>query len=128
MRSLAAMFVLLSAPVLASPAPDAAFTGAVTFNERTGEALFKNVCAGCHMPDAKGAAGAGVYPALAANAKLRIAGYPIAMVMNGRKAMPSFGPMMDDEQIAAVVNYVRTNFGNGYADAVTAADVKAVRP
>jgi mono/diheme cytochrome c family protein len=36
--------------------------------------------------------------------------------------------MMDDDQIAAVVNYVRTHFGNDYKDAVTPADVKAVRP
>ena len=35
--------------------------------------------------------------------------------------------MMTDDQVAAVVNYVRTHFGNDYRDAVTAADVKAVR-
>ena len=38
-----------------------------------------------------------------------------------------FGSMMSDEQIAAVVNYIRTNLGNQYADAVSAADVKAIR-
>ena len=32
-----------------------------------------------------------------------------------------------DEQVAAVVNYVRTHFGNHYRDAVTADNVKAVR-
>ena len=42
--------------------------------------------------------------------------------------MPQFGGQMDDEQIAAVVNYVRTHFGNNYQDALTAADVKATRP
>ena len=31
--------------------------------------------------------------------------------------------MMSDEQVAAVVNYVRTKFGNNYTDAVTAQDV-----
>jgi mono/diheme cytochrome c family protein len=41
--------------------------------------------------------------------------------------MPPLGEMMNDDQIAAVVNYVRTHFGNNYQDAVTAADVKAVR-
>ena len=30
-----------------------------------GEAIYKGVCQGCHMPDAKGAVGAGAYPALA---------------------------------------------------------------
>jgi mono/diheme cytochrome c family protein len=41
--------------------------------------------------------------------------------------MPSFGDMMTDDQIAAVVNYLRTHFGNGYPDAVTAKDVKDAR-
>jgi mono/diheme cytochrome c family protein len=36
--------------------------------------------------------------------------------------------MMSDAQIAAVVNYVRTHFGNGHRDAVSAEDVKLVRP
>ena len=35
--------------------------------------------------------------------------------------------MMTDEQVAAVVNYVRTHFGNDYTDPVTAQDVKSVR-
>jgi mono/diheme cytochrome c family protein len=35
--------------------------------------------------------------------------------------------MMSDDQVAAVVNYVRTHFGNDYPDAVTAENVKAVR-
>ena len=36
-------------------------------------------------------------------------------------------PILDDTQIAAVVNYVRTHFGNDYKDAVVPADVKAAR-
>jgi mono/diheme cytochrome c family protein len=35
--------------------------------------------------------------------------------------------MMNDQQVADVVNYVRTNFGNKYKDKVTAADAKATR-
>ena len=38
--------------------------------------------------------------------------------------MPPFGAMMSDDQVAAVVNYLRTHFGNHYRDAVTAEDVK----
>ena len=41
--------------------------------------------------------------------------------------MPPVGQMMSDEQVAAVVNYVRTNFGNSYQDAVTPAEVADVR-
>jgi mono/diheme cytochrome c family protein len=41
--------------------------------------------------------------------------------------MPAFGPLLSDQQIADVVNYVRGNFGNKYKDKVTQADVKAQR-
>jgi mono/diheme cytochrome c family protein len=97
------------------------------FTEQGGEAIFKNVCQGCHMPQAQGAVGAGMYPALAKNSKLETAGYPVSVVVNGQKAMPAFGGMFSDQQVADVVNYVRTHFGNSYKDKVTPADVKAAR-
>lgn len=98
------------------------------FTEQGGAALYKNICQGCHMPNAQGAVGAGAYPALAKDPKLQVAGYPVSVVVNGQKAMPAFGPMLTDQQIADVVNYVRTHFGNNYKDKVTTADVKAARP
>lgn len=98
------------------------------FTEQGGEAIFKNVCQGCHMPDAKGAVGAGMYPALAKNPKLEVAGYPVSVIVNGQKAMPALGGMFSDQQVADVVNYIRTHFGNNYKDRVTPADVKATRP
>ena len=98
------------------------------FTEQGGEAIFKNVCQGCHMAQALGAVGAGMYPALAKNPKLEVAGYPVSVVVNGQKAMPAFGGMFSDQQVADVVNYVRTHFGNTYKDKVTPADVKAARP
>jgi mono/diheme cytochrome c family protein len=98
-----------------------------TFSEQSGEALYANVCQACHMPDGKGAAGAGTYPALAGDSNLAAASYPVTVVVNGLHGMPPVGEMMDDTQVAAVVNYVRTHFGNNYQDAVTAQDVKAAR-
>jgi mono/diheme cytochrome c family protein len=79
------------------------------------------------MSDARGAAGAGTYPSLAGNRNLEAGGYPIAVVVNGQRGMPPVGAMMSDEQVAAVVNYLRTHFDNDYQDAVTAADVKTAR-
>ena len=97
------------------------------FIETSGEELFANVCRGCHMPDGKGAVGAGTYPSLVANKNLEAGGYPVYIVVNGQRAMPPFGAMMSDDQVAAVVNYLRTHFDNHYQDAVAAADVKTVR-
>jgi mono/diheme cytochrome c family protein len=106
---------------------DGAFIIGAKFNEPTGEKMYKRVCAGCHMPDAKGAQGAGFYPALAGNAKLGANAYPVMVVLKGMNGMPAIGTMMSDQQVADVVNYVRTNFGNRYSDAVTPADVQAMR-
>jgi mono/diheme cytochrome c family protein len=112
----------------AAPAsPAATLSSSLAFTEANGEDLYANVCQACHMPDAKGATGAGTYPSLAGNKALEAGGYAIHCVITGRHAMPPVGRMMTDDQVAAVVNYVRTHFGNDYRDAVTAADVRAVR-
>jgi len=95
--------------------------------QQGGEAIYKGICQDCHMPDGHGGAGAGIYPALIKNPKLAEKGYPVAVVVHGQKAMPPFGAALDDRQIADVVNYVRSHFGNAYKDKVTPADVKAAR-
>jgi len=97
------------------------------FSQATGEELYMNVCAACHMPDAKGAQGAGIYPALAGNAKLASRAYPAYVVMKGLNGMPPVGEMMDDAQVTEVVNYVRTHFGNSYTDELQPAEVQALR-
>ena len=98
------------------------------FGERGGEALYASVCAACHQPDGKGAIGAGAYPALAGNANLASADYIAFVVLNGSRGMPPVGRMMSDEQVADVVNYVRSRFGAGYDDAISTATVAAARP
>jgi cytochrome c5 len=97
------------------------------FVEMGGEELFAGICRGCHMSDARGAVGAGTYPSLAGNRNLEASGYPVTVVVHGQRGMPAFGAMMSDDQVAAVVNYLRTHFDNNYHDAVTAEDVKIVR-
>jgi mono/diheme cytochrome c family protein len=98
------------------------------FTQTSGKDLYANICQGCHMSDGNGASGAGVYPSLVNNKKLEASGYPVYLVVNGQRAMPPFGAMLSNDQVSAVVNYLRTNFGNDYRDAVTAEDVKVVRP
>jgi mono/diheme cytochrome c family protein len=109
------------------PASTPALSAGLKFVEMSGEELFANVCRGCHMSDGKGAAGAGTYPSLAGNRNLEASGYPVHVVVNGQRGMPPFGAMMSDDQVAAVVNYLRTHFDNNYQDAVTAEDAKIVR-
>ena len=98
------------------------------YSFRGGEAVYSHVCQSCHMADAKGAMGAGAgFPALAKNPRLAEAGYPVSVIVHGQKAMLPLGGLLSDQQIADVVNYVRSHFGNRYSGQVTAADVKAAR-
>jgi mono/diheme cytochrome c family protein len=39
---------------------------------------------------------------------------PRYLVVNGQRAMPPVGDLLDDEQIAEVVNHIRAHFGNDY--------------
>jgi len=92
----------------------------------TGEQVYTQVCQACHMANAKGGQGAAVIPALAANPRLAVAAYPIAMVVNGRGAMPGFTDILNPTQIANVVGYVRTHFGNAYTQPVTPQEVAKI--
>ena len=128
----------LTNPVLAQSSDNAKYAkGKMT--DADGATVFQRICQGCHMPDAKGAQGAGHYPALASNPKLVSAAYMSAVVMYGRRDMPAFASSKADEddwasdatltneQIADVINYVRTHFGNNYHDPISANDVAAMR-
>ena len=104
------------------------------FGQQTGEEIYRGICQGCHMPDAKGAVGAGSYPALANNQRLAAPVYPITVVLYGQRAMPSFGyaappfgAALTDTQIANVLNYVRTHFGNHYQGVIKPEAVKFAR-
>ena len=122
---LAGLLALGALPAAAQQqTPD--FRGA-PFIMQGGEAVYRDVCQGCHMADAKGAAGAGSYPALANNSKLASAGYALTMVLNGHKGMPPFRGHFTNAQVADVVNYVRSHFGNKYRDQVKEVEVQALR-
>ncbi len=98
-------------------------TGFFTMN---GKKLYEDSCAGCHMQKGEGAQGAGYYPPLANNSKMQSKYYIISVVMNGLRGMPSFHSMMNDEQIAAVTQYVHSDL-NKFTDTVTAANVAQLR-
>ena len=126
-----AVLGLTALPALAQDArPDTTgwFADPSRLTQTDGKVIYDALCAACHMPDGQGARGAGAYPALAGNENLMTADYPAHVVTHGQKAMPPLGDLLDDAQVAAVVNYVRTSFGNSYAeDPATAESVAAAR-
>ncbi len=106
------------------------FAGAGDLAQTGGEAVYGAVCAGCHMPDGAGAEGAGIYPSLANNDLLAAPSYPIYLILEGQGAMPPLGGIMDDQQVADVVNYIRSSFGNDFIGEwgeATAEDVAETR-
>lgn len=95
----------------------------------SGKDIYDSICTGCHMPNGEGAVGGGMYPALAGNEKLEYPDYAIFIIVNGYKAMPDFGRILSDEQVASVVNYLQSGLGgNAYEPAATAELVELNRP
>jgi mono/diheme cytochrome c family protein len=99
----------------------------ITQAKPDGAKVYANICQACHMENAQGATGAATIPALAGNSRLDGHDYPILVVLYGHGAMPAFGNLLSDDQIAAVLNYVRQNFGNHFQNPVLPAEVKAAR-
>ena len=108
-----------------------------TLSTTDGRQIFEQICQGCHMPNGQGAVGAGHFPALANNRTLASRQYVALTILMGRRNMPAFGAkhalafigqpaVLTDVQIAAVINYVRTHFGNHYTDVITTAQVAAL--
>jgi mono/diheme cytochrome c family protein len=137
--TLAGCLVLASAVLIDAPAlaHTAGILNATPFNTTDGRQIYEHVCQGCHMRDAGGAVGAGHYPALAKNSALASRQYMALTILRGRGNMPAFsakhaigfgGPpaVLSEAQIAAVINYVRSHFGNDYQDQITATEVKAL--
>ena len=90
-----------------------------------GKAIFTKNCAACHQVTGRGIQGA--FPPLAGSAFVMGAPSQVATVLlKGRGGMPDFSASLEDEQIAAVLTYARTSWGNK-AEPISAADVTAVR-
>jgi mono/diheme cytochrome c family protein len=91
-----------------------------------GEAIVSSICLACHQPGAKGIEG--VYPALANSAFVTLDDPTIVIstVLNGRGGMPRFAGNFSDDQVAAILTYLRQSFGNN-ASPVTPEQVAEVR-
>lgn len=111
------------------------------FNEekflKKGEKVYVKRCAQCHQGSGKGLTPA--FPPLAKSEwVIEDPKYAIKFILNGLNgpievlgqkyngAMPAFGEILKDSDIAAVVSYIRKSFGND-ASIVMEEDVSAIR-
>jgi mono/diheme cytochrome c family protein/glucose/arabinose dehydrogenase len=80
-----------------------------------GREVYKNICQACHQPDGRGqerlAPSLIASPLALANAEI-----PARILLNGKDGpiglMPPIGSALNDDQIAAVLTYVRREWGN----------------
>ncbi len=113
-RSIVFACGLLAASVLATASQAA-----------TPSALFTDNCSACHQTTGKGVKGA--FPALAGNPFVQGDAAPVlATVLAGRAGMPSFKDDLNDLDLASLLTYVRTSWGNK-GKPVSASDVAAAR-
>lgn len=95
------------------------------FAQTDGPTLFAQNCAACHQ--AKGEGVAGAFPALAGNTFVQgDPKGPAYVVTHGRGGMPNFSGDLDDTQIATILSFVRSSWGNTAAplDAAVVASVR----
>lgn len=120
-------------PAQQEKAPAAADAATV----KTGGRIYADECSGCHGRDGKGTPG--LFPALAGSPAVRQdnAASLMRVVLRGARsigtekaptgpAMPSFGWILDDKQVAELLTYVRNSWGNA-SSPVTADDVGKAR-
>jgi len=90
-----------------------------------GKTLFAKNCAACHQANGRGIPGA--FPALVASAVVTGAPDEAAdVLLKGRGGMPDFSASLDDADIAAVLTYARSSWGN-HAPPVAGADIATRR-
>lgn len=107
----------------------------LTHDTKNGGLLYQSTCAACHGFDGNGSPGA-VRPSLrdvdAVTAPqgatlVQVIAHGVNRQVGGHKTiMPGYAGAMSNAQIAALANYVRTQFG-GVASNLTAADVARIR-
>lgn len=95
-----------SVPATATPMPTLGEEELISM----GEELYVDNCAACHQ---EGGEGTGAYPMLDGNPFVtQDPERPIRQVINGQGAMPGFGNSLSDEEIAAIVSYIRNAWTN----------------
>jgi mono/diheme cytochrome c family protein len=94
-----------------------------------GQEIYRNICSGCHQPDGQGREK--LAPSLVASPYVTAdPSIGVRIILSGKEGkiglMPPQGAVLSDEQIAAVLTYIRREWGHT-ASPVAPADVSEVR-
>ncbi|TFV90874.1 cytochrome c oxidase subunit II [Oxalobacteraceae bacterium OM1] len=112
---------------MAAQADDPNKTWTIDELKQRGEKVYAANCVACHQATGKGVPGS--FPALDGS---KVVNGPkadqIAVVLNGRNAMPAWKGVLSDTEIAAVITYTRNNWSNkAQENIVQPAEVLAAR-
>ncbi len=119
-RAFAATLLLLG--VLGSGAAATVSWGADAQKPNGAEVYNQSRCFACHGGFGTGGFG----PTLSGDPMLALDQYVVAQILVGRGQMPAFADKLSDEQIAAVSDYIRNNWGNHFGP-VSADEVGKIR-
>jgi len=122
-----AAWVVEKKKAMASNADDPTKTWTVADLTARGEKVYAANCVACHQATGKGVPGA--FPALDGSQVVNgMQEGQIAILLNGKNAMPSWKATLSDTEIAAVITYTRNSWSNKASDnIVQPAEVLAAR-
>ncbi len=122
-----ATWVVQQKTAMASSADDPNKTWAVADLAARGEKVYAANCVACHQATGKGVPGA--FPALDGSQVVNgMQDGQIAIMLNGKNAMPAWKATLSDTEIAAVITYTRNSWNNKASDnIVQPAEVLAAR-
>lgn len=114
--AVAAALMVAAAGLLADAGSARAAAGAVASGTADaagsdlGAQVYAARCSGCHGDRGEGRVG----PRLSSNPALADRAFVVGRVTNGRGIMPAFGRVLTAEELYAVVDHVRSSWGNGF--------------
>ena len=124
-------------PGVAAPSSDARIPVQTRYDAKKGQSLYSTNCSSCHQANGEGQVG--VYPPLKGSGVVtkNDATKHIRIVLNGLQgakaggvayasSMPPFGSALNDSDIADIIDYERSSWGN-HGQLVTAAQIAAER-
>jgi mono/diheme cytochrome c family protein len=123
-RALLFGMLLGAAGILAASIPATDVQAQAPAATPDGAEVFRSAgCSGCHGDNGEG----GLGPQLAGDPALTDTAFVVNQVLHGGQIMPAVGEGLTDAQVVAVINFIRSSWGNTAPDTVTAEQVAAAR-
>lgn len=125
-------------PVWHDPSAEQHAVSSAAEPESPGKVVYSRICAACHMANGKGALNANIPPLSGSHFLSGDPGIPIRIVLHGMSGplvrggteingmMTPWKDVLSDQDIADVLTYVRSSFGND-GSPIDASEVAAIR-